>query len=657
MNRSCPRSRMASDMSGVVAMWNLDGQPADPRLLKRMTESVAHRGPDGDGYWIDRSVALGHRMLHTTPESLREVQPLADETGHLCLAFDGRLDNREEVAAGLRSKGAVVRTDTDAELVLRAYEAWGQACPRRLLGDFAFIIWDGRHRQLFCARDPMGCKPLLYYMDDRLFLCASELPPFFAHPLVKRTLNEGMLGEYLAGEIVSQEDTLYRGITRLPPAQTLVVQPNRVRKERYWNIDPARTITYKTDQEYAEHFRSLFEDSVRCRLRSQGPVGSYLSGGLDSSSVAAMAQSLQRDSGRGGVGIEAFSLVFPGWPCDESSYIQDVVRLWDLPSHRVTPESQDRSYFAACARQHQDFPGYPNGTMGNSLRALAQQRGCRVLLTGTGGDEWLTGSSHHAADLLRRLCIQPMLRRLGPDTGTSDLRDVARAFVHFGFAPLLPPGLRRGLKILGGHAAVPPWIEPQFARRIGLAERLLTPMDALPFPTLAQTDIYRNLQSGWWAHTAEIEERAASRFGLEERHPLSDQRIVEFTLAIPEEQRWRGPAYKFILRRAMEGLLPSSVGQRLSKAEFSPVLLRTVASLGGSRFFDSLQLSARGWLREGRAGKIYQEMMRHKATNPPPGLWPLWMIAGTELWLRHAGVEASAAAAATSRVVPAMQSA
>jgi asparagine synthase (glutamine-hydrolysing) len=628
-------------MSGFVGLWNLNGQPVDRRLLERMTDAIAHRGPDGAGYWVNRSVGLGHRMLHTTPESLHETQPFLDESTVVCLAFDGRIDNREVLAAQLKGKGIVLRTDTDAELVLRTYECWGPDCPRHLLGDFAFVIWDGRNRQLFCARDPLGSKPFYYYRDNRIFLCASELVSILEHPAIGREVNEGMLGEYLASQITSHKETLYRGVLRLPPAHFLLVKPESLWKERYWDIDPARSISYKNDQDYADHFRELLSGSVRCRLRSHRPVGSYLSGGLDSSSIVGMAQSLVREGKVTGPGLETFSLIFPGSPCDESTYIQDVVQMWGLSSHTVRPEVQGRAFFAECVRQDRDFPGYPNGTMGNSLRALAQDKGFSVLLTGTGGDEWLAGSLHHAADLLRRLRIVPMLRRVGPDTGTSGLREIACAAVQFGIGPLLPPLLRRTLKRILRRDGVPSWVNPDFARRINLAERLQASTHDRGFPSFAQADIYDLLRSGWWPHTAEVEERAASRFGLEERHPLSDQRIVEFALAIPEDQRWRGEQPKFILRQAMRGLLPESVRQRLTKAEFSPVLQQTFDSLGGSHFFDSLQLSARGWIDGTQVRRVYDRMMDHDPMiqeSPPPGMWPLWMIAGSELWLKHAGV-------------------
>jgi asparagine synthase (glutamine-hydrolysing) len=259
-----------------------------------MTEIIGHRGPDGAGYWLDGPVGLGHRMLHTTPESLQEQQPFPNETGNLCLTLDGRVDNRDELRVALEARGKKVRTDTDAEIVLRAYECWDEECPKHIIGDFAFVIWDRPNQRLFCARDPLGLRPFYYYSDDRTFLCGSEPRPLFEDPTTRREPNEGMIAEYLARAITDQEETLYRGVFRLPPAHVLSVQPGRLRKARYWDIDPVRKIRYRTDEEYAEHFSDIFKVAVRCRLRSQGPVGAYLSGGLDSSSVVGVVQSLYR---------------------------------------------------------------------------------------------------------------------------------------------------------------------------------------------------------------------------------------------------------------------------------------------------------------------------------------------------------------------------
>jgi asparagine synthase (glutamine-hydrolysing) len=628
-------------MSGIAGVFNLDGRPVDPALLRRMTDIIAHRGPDGDGHWIDGPVGLGHRMLHTTPESLQEKQPFPDETGHLYLTFDGRVDNRDELRAALEAKDANLRTDTDAELVLQAYKCWGEECLKRIIGDFAFAIWDGRNQQLFCARDPLGIKPLYYYTDGRTFLWGSELRQLFGDPAVGREPNEGMISEYLACAVTSQEETLYRGILRLPPAHMLIIQPGRLRKEQYWDLDPAREVRCRTDEEYAEHFLQIFKEAVRCRLRSHRAVGAELSGGLDSSSIVGMAQSIYHEGALADSGFETFSLVFPGLPCDESAYIQDVVGMWGLTSNAVCPDESDPSHYSEEVRRYHDFPNYPNGSMMEPLSALAHEKGCRVILTGSGGDEWLVGSLYHYADLLRQFRILSLIRQFRFDAHVRSVTSPSLRFLKFGLWPLLRPAFprsaRRAIRWVLRQDELPPWMNHQFAARLQLTERLRRESVGRQFSRFAQGDLYRAATDGWHSHSAELRDRSTSRFSLEQRHPFYDRRVVEFALALPDEQRWRRDQTKVILRQSMRGFLPERVRERLGKAEFSHVFVRALQAQGGERLFASLAIASLGWVD----GKQVLRMYRHMAQLYSWGdggyityVLPLWMIFGIELWIK-----------------------
>ena len=627
-------------MSGFAGIYNLDGRPIDPALLTRMTDSIAYRGADGVGQWIGGAVGLGHRMLRTTPESLLEQQPLLHETGDLCLVLDGRVDNRDELKAALEARGVRLRTDTDAEIVLRAYECWGEDCPKRIVGDFAFAIWDGRKRQLFCARDCLGIKPFYYYTDGRTFLCGSELRQLFEDPTVRRRPNEGMIGEYLASAITDKEETLYRDIFRLPPAHFLILRPGYLRKERYWDIDPTRAIQYRTDAEYAEHFLEIFTEAVRCRLRSYGPVGTELSGGVDSSSIAGVLQSLYREGGLTNSGFETFSLVFPGMPCDESVYIQDVVRMWDITSNTVGPSGPEPFCYVEEVRRYQDFPEYPNGVMSYPLMALAREKGFRVILTGSGGDDWLTGSFYHYADFLRQLKFVSLIRQIHSDrqfsfdAGIPAIIFPALPLLRVGLFPLVPGAARHAIKRALGRDGRPPWVDALFARRIQLSERLNA--DARhQFPSFAQQDIYSGLVSGWLSQGNELGNRSEAWFGVERRHPFLDRRVVEFALALPEEQRWRRDQPKFVLRQALRGLLPESIRRRHTKADFSHVFAEALQALGGERLFDSLAVAAMGWVDGGQIRGMYRQMAQRYAQADPTYIsyiWKLWMIFGIELW-------------------------
>src|SRR5262249_55006083 len=279
------RATRASPVSGLAGVFGLHGRAVDAKLLKKLTAAVAHRGPDGEGYWSDGPVGLGHRISRTTPESLSEKQPLLDEGGNLCLVLDGRVDNRAELAAWLRDEGVRLRADTDAELVLQSYALWADGCASHLVGDFAFAIWDRGRRRLFCARDPLGIRPLYYWIRDQTFVCGSELRQVLDTLPLGPEPNEAAVGEYLSSRLVDLEETLYRGIRRLAPGHVLTVDGGGVRAVRYFNVDPRREIRYASDDEYAEHFGEILREAVRCRLRRGRPRARFLSVGAGPSAA------------------------------------------------------------------------------------------------------------------------------------------------------------------------------------------------------------------------------------------------------------------------------------------------------------------------------------------------------------------------------------
>ena len=626
-------------MSGFAAIYNLDGRPLDRALLRRMTDTIAHRGPDGTGLFVDNPVGLSHQMLRTTPESLQEKQPLADETGNLVLTLDGRVDNRDDLKAALEAAGARLRDDTDAELVLRAYQSWGEECPRRIIGDFAFVIWDKGERRLFCARDPFGMKPFYYHLDDRAFRCGSELQQILEDPDVRREPNEGMVAEYLSAVIVHTEETLYRGVFRLPAGHVMVVQPGRIRKFRYWNIEPGWEIRYRTDEQYAEHFLEIFKEAVKCRLRSLGPVGADLSGGLDSSSIVCMAQSLYRAGESPDHGFETFSQVLPGLPSDESAYINDVVKMWGLKANRLRVPAPEASCYTESVRRSLDFPDYPNGADGNALRVLARSKGIRIKLTGQGGDERLGQSAYYYADLLRELRLPSLVREVWSDASRIGTNAAISRALSTGVAPLLPGGMRGFIRLLrGGNRKFFPWIAPKFAARVNLLERVHANPPVPRFPTLAQQDIFETVIHGTSVHVTEVEERLDSWFGLEGRHPFQDQRIVEFALGLPESQRWRHGQHKFVLRQAMRGLLPETIRQRTTKGDFGHAFKDAFGVLGGPAVFDSLAIEALGWVDGTCVRRMSQELQLNACSSIKKDCirhyYPLWMVFGVDLWYK-----------------------
>jgi asparagine synthase (glutamine-hydrolysing) len=623
-------------MSGIAGVFHCGGNFVSQHELSQMGETCAWRGLDGISYLAKKHVGLVHQMLHTTPESLLEKQPLSDPLGQLHLVMDGRVDNREELRKDLINKGFSPRLDTDAELVLQAYQCWGETCPEKIIGDFALVIWDERKRQLFCARDIFGTRPLYYWSNGETFLFGSELQQIFANKIVPQEMNEGMIGEFLLDAVTSKEETLYRNIYRLPPAYSLIVTADRIQKIKYWNPPDGKEIHYHCDEEYAEHFLEIFTQVMRSSMRSHRPVGAYLSGGLDSSSVVGLAQSLIQQGQLPDNNFETFSLVFPGFDCDESEYIQAVLDQWKVKNTAIN--ANEIGFHEAQFKSRIDyFVSPPNGRVLDPVKKLAGEKGIRVLLTGVGGDEWLAGSSFHLADLLRQGKFLQLLHEIRAGGDSYSLQDVRK----YGFNPLLrsviPMSARRLIRWMRGGDTEASLIEPKFAKRIQLNERIRDRKNSHNLKSFARQDIWDSATGGWQALRFELENHDDAEFGIETRNPMNDRRVVEFALALPENQRSRHGELKFILREAMRELIPEKVRARQTKAGFSHLFPQAYQVLDGERIFNSLAVVEMGWINAAQASKIYRDMAQLYAMDNDKYIrytWTLWMIFGVELWFR-----------------------
>lgn len=562
-------------MSGIAGIIHFDGRPVEPGLIEKMTGAMAHRGPDGIDHWTKGSVALGQCMLRTTPESLEEHQPLTNEDESLVLVMDGRVDNWEELRQDLLDRGAKLRNRSDAELVLRAYETYGDDFLKHIDGDFALVIWDSKLQEVFCARDRMGNKTFIYHWNGNTFVFASELHAILAMPWVRQESNEGILAEFLANEWYSRDETFWKGIMRLVAAQWMKVEAEGLNFERYWQPDFGDVLPLKNKNDFVEYYRALFADIVRRKSRSHYPVGYEVSGGLDSSAIFAMAEHLHRHQKLPVPAIEGFTLNFDNdSDANELEYVQAVEDHLNLRIHKIPPSLMPLSWYRELGKVYHDFPGYPNGIMGLGLRQKARENGNRVVLVGVGGDQLLCEAFYYAEELASWRfdgvvkCFKKDIQNVGLITSFWWL-------FRYGMIPLLPESAKRSLRPIksrlkknGTNGRF--WLTSSM-RKVLKERQLKYKHPAVDYRMFGQYGKYLSWQSPYTSLVNELEERMSASVGIELRRPFWDAKLLQFTISMPARYRSQGGTEKNLHRQAMKGLLPQLVLTRQTKAEFSVV--------------------------------------------------------------------------------------
>ena len=621
-------------MSGIAGIIHFDGRPVAPGEVEAMTAGMHYRGPDGINHWRKGSVALGQCMLRTTPESLEENQPLTNEDESLVLVMDGRVDNWEELRRELLGSGAVLRTRADAELVLRAYEIWGRACLRHIEGDFALVIWDARRQEAFCARDRVGNKPFNYHWNGRTLVFASDLHAILSLPWVPQKTNEGMLAEYLATEWSSLEETLWQGVSRLVAAHSLVAAKHGLAVERYWEPDLQATLPCKSDSEYIEYYLALFTDVVRRMSRAAHPLACEVSGGLDSSAIFAVAESLRQKGQLPAPALEGYTLDFHDDAAgNELEYCRAVGTHLGRHIREITPASMPLTWYAEQARTFREFPDYPNGAMAMSILAAAQCGGSRVLVSGTGGDEWAGGSHLYYAEALKSGRWRELLNIVCDDTRVAGWRKALWWLLRFGMVPLLPRRLRSVLKSVATYTkhpkteAIVPWLAPKFKALLNARRQVAVSASASQLNRAGQRRQIENLNHPYITLAREINERRCARMGFEWRQPFWNVEIIQAAFATPEHLRCRGNENKWLHRRAMREHLPVSVATRMSKAEFSVVFTRQWDDLSRHVINDVLPRRS-AWANPSQFRKLTKGGVGGNYSEWPEGV--LWTIFGVD---------------------------
>lgn len=649
-------------MSGIVGLYELQGGPCSPARSTRMLDALAHRGPDGQQLWQKGALALGHAALHTTPEARHEEWPLVNPDGTCVLVADARIDNRDELIAALRPRLNEDAVVTDAMLILAAYEEWGRDCAHRLIGDFSFALWDEKREHLFCARDAFGVRPFYYVFEaGRRFAFASEIKALLEIENVGSERNESRIADYLAGICTTVTDTIYADVFRLPPAHYAIVTADECHVERYWSLDPDREIRYASDAEYDAAFRRLFDEAVRCRLRSPRPVGALLSGGLDSSAIVATAREMKAND----ASLHTFSTIFDEHPsCDERPYIEAVTRQGGVSAHVMTGDDVSPVELLDSLEQAYDQP-VAGLNVGLSWAQYSEVRaqGIRVLLDGHGGDEVVSHGDGRLFELAQAGHWGTLARELFQLRRTERIGSVSALFWGYVRGVGLAPWLQRHPRLAGLWGRLEQawgWISPDGGNRREHASTSRSWED-LEFLTTAfreRTDIddrYREKQRQGRRAVPErvrhgrvlrepiqvqaFEELGAigAAHGIEPRYPFWDRRLVEFCLALPADQKLRRGWGRFVLRNAMTGRLPEEIRWRAAKTNFFPFLASTLTR--EKEPLHTLLFSPLSGGKEYVADKELVDLW-HVCTDTesdmvsPDALFTLWSITVLQHWMQ-----------------------
>ena len=598
-------------MCGIAGQYCFGGGKPDTDLLSRMSRLLAHRGPDGEGTRICGITGLVHRRLAIIDLSEDARQPMTSEDGTLWLVFNGEIYNYIELRGDLINRGHRFATASDSEVILHAYEEWSTDCLQHFNGMWAFAIWDEKNQQLFCARDRFGIKPFYYTQVNDSFLFASEIKALLAHPGAGTRPDDTMLGTYLAwGVLDHTERTMFDGIFQLKPAHAMVVTNEGPQPPfRYWDVKVSAEIqSGVSENEAASRLLTLLQSAVSIHLRSDVPVGTCLSGGIDSSTLTVLINSLIREAAPASVGSrqKTFSAVFSDKRFDESWFIDDVVTLTGVDATRTEPapdklqDDLDRLIYM------QDEPfGSLSIYAQYCVMRIAQKR-VKVVLDGQGADELLAGYLAYEAgymqELIRRLCWWTALR---------EILGSIRHHRHFFMDAMRQLAVREKRRSL--LTCTPPLID----RYTGNLEAVL----------------YRELTSTNLPALLHYEDRNSMAFSLESRVPYLDVRLVEYIASLPLAQKIKRGITKAVLRRAVKGLIPESIRCRMDKMGFitpeevwmkddlRPFMLEILSS----RSFQSRPY----WNATAVAGN-YREFLDGKSGYSPD----LWRIACAELWLR-----------------------
>ena len=535
-------------MCGIAGIYNLNQSQVSLTNLKKMTDVITHRGPDGEGHWLNSNgtVGFGHRRLSIIDLTENGKQPMHYADGRYTITFNGEIYNYIELKNELKLKGYQFVSDTDTEVLLALYDLKKEACLQDLDGMFSFAIWDEKLQTLFCARDRFGEKPFHYFKNDNEFVFASEIKQFWELGIEKKINQEKLLTYTKTGALENSNritETFYQSIEKLDAAHYLMINADKkISIQKYWDIHTHVKPFEGTIEQAAELFLQLFTNSIRLRLRSDVAVGSSLSGGLDSSSIVMLIDALKGNE----IKQNTFSARFKNFSKDEGEHVEEVVKACKNVNVQYT--WPDKDYFEESFEKvtyHQDEPfGSASIVAQYSVMELAKKNNVTVLLDGQGADEYLAGYLPYYHTYLSQLFYS--------NSNLYESEISAYNLFHQLSSPYLNNSKTESVRM-----------------KLGRIRRKILNQN-LPYKNALQSVLKENTTVNGLKELLRYADRNSMAHSREVRLPFLSHKLVEFVFSLPDEFKLNNGWTKFVLRKSMDKILPPSICWRVDKIGYEP---------------------------------------------------------------------------------------
>jgi len=645
-------------MCGIVGIHHLTHSRVNVTGLKLMTEMLRHRGPDDEGFLLVNmntgkvlqsraskelnlfgetnhpDLGMGHKRLSIIDLSEAGHQPMCNEDGTVWIVYNGEVYNYREIRKELENLGHRLKSQTDTEVILHAYEEWGTECLGRFNGMWAFALVDIKEKRIFCSRDRAGVKPFYYLFDGKQFCFASEIKALLRMDNMTIEPNKQIIADYLfSGLLDHTKETFFRNIYQLLPGEYLLFEGDRLKIQSYWDIE-AKEDRFPREDNYAERFYELFEDSIRLRLRSDVPVGTCLSGGLDSSSIVCLANDLMFngqtiDARLVGERQKTFSSCFENPDYDERYFIEKVIKKTGAEKNYIFPQVEHlfKDLFRLIWHQEEPF-GSTSIYAQWSVMKLAKDRGVTVLLDGQGGDELLAGYSPSfyflISETLKKIDFIRLMKEI--NGFRKNPKSIPDQFITKMIAALLPNSIKPILWRVTQRRMN--WVEDGFQNKY---------LRHFPKPLKFKHDLnnylYHIFRTMILPGLLHYEDRNSMAFSLETRLPFLDYRLVEYAFSLPSDQKIKDGVTKVVLRNAMKGILPEEIRNRMDKMGFvtpEDIWIKTILKNQIYDILSSKSFAERGFFNVNKIKKAFEEYCQGKLNIG----FLIWRWVNLELWLR-----------------------